>query len=220
MKKTRFGTTMTTLMSASVLVAVSSVALAQAPKPAPMGVAPAAAPAAPAATAAPAHPAPPAPPPSAAGPPKAPAELDQIKWVEGNWRCEGKAPAGPMGPEHPYKSTMKIKRDLDGFWYVSEYEQKKSKENPVPIKARGFISYDAVAKKIVSVGIDNMGGALQLSGALEADKISTSGEGSNGGQKFGFKEIISKTGDRALTWHGELRMGKDWMIVGDDSCKR
>jgi hypothetical protein len=23
-------------------------------------------------------------------------ELDQIKWLEGNWRCDGKAPAGPI----------------------------------------------------------------------------------------------------------------------------
>ena len=199
MKKTRLLMTLTTVT----LVAASAAAIAQAPKAA----------TAPAAT--------PAPPPgSPPGPPKPPAELDQLKWVEGNWRCEGKAPAGPMGPEHPYKSTMKIKRDLDGFWYVSEYEQKKSKENPVAIKARSFISYDAVAKRVVSVGIDNMGGALQQSGALEGDKISTSGEGSIGGQKIGFKEIIAKTGDKAITWHGELRMGKDWQVVGDDTCRR
>jgi Protein of unknown function (DUF1579) len=208
MKTTRLAT-----LTLAVLAASSSVALAQAPKPAAAPTTPAAAPAVP--PAAPAHQ--PGPPPGA---PKPPGELDQLKWMEGNWRCEGKAPAGPMGPEHPYKSTMRVKRDLDGFWYTSEYEQKKSKENPVAIKARSFIGFDPVAKKVVSVGVDNMGGALQLTGTIEGDKVSNLGEGSVGGQKVGFKEVISKTGDRGLTWHGELRLGKDWQVVGDDVCKR
>jgi len=158
-----------------------------------------------------------APPP---GPPKPPAELDGIKWLEGNWHCDGKAPAGPMGPEHSYKSTMKIKRDLDGFWYLGEYEQRKSKDNPMAIKARTFMGFDPVAKKVITFGVDSVGGALQLSGAIEGDKIASEGEGSMGGQKIGFKESFTKTGDRALTWHGEVRVGKDWVVVGEDTCKR
>jgi hypothetical protein len=172
---------------------------------------------------APKPPAPPtgAPPP---GPPKPPAELDSVKWLEGNWHCDGKAPAGPMGPEHSYKSTMKIKRDLDGFWYLGEYEQRKSKDNPMAIKARSFIGFDPVAKKALAFGVDNVGGALQMSGGISlgalGDKIAWEGEGSMGGQKVGFKESFTKTGDRALTWHGEVRVGKDWVVVGEDTCKR
>lgn len=196
MKTARLTGMLTTILS---LLLAAGASRAQAPKPA-----------------APSGP----PPPPAAGPPKAPGELDGIKWLEGSWRCEGKAPAGAMGPEHAYKSTMKIKRDLDGFWYVGDYEQKKTKENPMAIKARNFLGYDPVAKKVVSVGVDNLGGALQLTGSIEGDKISTEGEGSMGGQKVGFKELFTKTGDRALTWHGEVRVGKDWVVVGDDTCKR
>jgi Protein of unknown function (DUF1579) len=195
---------LTTLTMATLAMAAAT-ATAQGPKPA-AGSSPAPTPAAA-----------PAPPP---GLPKPPGELDQIKWIEGNWRCDGKAPAGPMGPEHAYKSTMRIKRALDGFWYANEYEQKKSKENPVAIKASSFLGFDPVAKKVVSVGADNLGGALQLSGTIEGDKISNVGEGSMGGQKVGFKEIMTKAGDRALTWHGEVRMGKDWVVVGDETCKR
>ena len=195
-------------LTALALLLSASASRAQAPAARPAAVPTAAAPAA----------TPPAP--SPPGPPKAPAELDQIKWLEGSWRCDGKAPAGPMGPEHGYKSTMKIKRELDGFWYAGEYEQKKSKENVVPIKARSFLGFDAVARRVVSLGVDNLGGALQLGGSIEGDKISTAGEGSMGGQKVGFKEAFTRTGDRSLTWHGEVRVGKDWVVVGDDSCKR
>ena len=165
-----------------------------------------------------------APPP---GPPKPPAELDGIKWLEGNWHCDGKAPAGPMGPEHAYKSTMKIKRDLDGFWYIGEYEQRKSKDNPMAIKARTFMGFDPVAKKVITFGVDSVGGALQLTRRYRFERrhavgrqIASEGEGSMGGQKIGFKESFTKTGDRALTWHGEVRVGKDWVVVGEDTCKR
>jgi hypothetical protein len=200
MTKSRLAGAITTL----VLASASAVSLAQAPKPAPAP--------APAAAGAPA--------PAAASPHKPASELDQVKWLEGNWRCDGKAPAGPMGPEHAYKSTMKVKRDLDGFWYVGEYEQKKSKDNPMAVKARSFIGFDPVAKKVVSLGVDSFGGALQLSGAIEGDKITTEGEGTMGGQKMGFKEVFTKTGDKSLTWHGELKMGKEWTVIGDDTCKR
>ena len=201
MTKTR----LTGVITALVLASASAVSLAQAPRP------PAAAPA-PAASGAPAAP--------PASPHKPAAELDQIKWLEGTWRCDGKAPAGSMGPEHAYKSAMKVKRDLDGFWYVGEYEQKKSKDNPMAVKARSYIGFDPVAKKVVSVGVDSFGGALQMTGTIEGDKISTEGEGTMGGQKMGFKQIFAKTGDKSLTWHGELKMGKDWTVIGDDSCKR
>jgi hypothetical protein len=216
MNTTRLIGTLTTLS----LAVTSAVALAQAPKPAaapaatdkkpmaPAAAAPAAGGASPAAAAAP------------AGPPKPAAELDQLKWMEASWKCDGKAPAGPMGPEHPYKSTMKVKRDLDGFWLATEYEQKKSKENPFSVKARGFLGYDPIAKKYASYGVDNVGGMIQLTGSLEGDKLTSIGEGSMGGQKIGFQEVITKTGDKTLTWHGEMKMGKDWIVIGDDSCKK
>jgi hypothetical protein len=92
------------------------------------------------------------------------------------------------------------------------------------IKARSFMGFDPVAKKVITFGVDNVGGALQLSGAISlgasGDKIASEGEGSMGGQKVGFKESFTKTGDRALTWHGEVRVGKDWVVVGEDTCKR
>ena len=82
----------------------------------------------------------------------------------------------------------------------------------MPVKARSFLGFDPVAKKVISLGVDNFGGALQLTGPIEGDKISTEGEGTNSGQKLGFKQVFTKTGDRSLTWHGELRMGKDWIV--------
>jgi hypothetical protein len=61
---------------------------------------------------------------------------------------------------------------------------------------------------------------MQLAGAIEGDKVTNEGEGTMGGQKMGFKETFTRAGDKALTWHGELKMGKEWTVIGDDTCKR
>jgi hypothetical protein len=159
--------------------------------------------------------------PSPAAAPQPAAELDQLKFFDGNWRCEGKVPAGPMGPEHAYKSTFKVKKDLDGFWYVAEYEQRKTKENPNPIKARVFFAYDISGRKFVLAGFDNEGGMLtETSTGWEGDKMIAAGDGTAMGQKVGFRETFTKKGDREMTWLGEMKMGKDWMVVGSDTCKK
>jgi hypothetical protein len=199
-------------------------AAAPAAKPATPAPAPAAAAAkpapAPAATAA----APAAPAPVAAAAPTAPkpaTELDQLKLFEGNWRCEGKQPAGPFGPEHDYKSSFKAKKDIDNFWIAIEYDQKKSKAHPMPIKARGFLGYDPAARKYVSVGADNTGGWInESSPGWEADKLVFTGDGSMGGQKVSFRETYTKKNEKEMTWSGEMKMGKDWVSVGNDTCKK
>jgi Protein of unknown function (DUF1579) len=184
--------------------------------------APAAAPASataakPAAAAAPVAAAAPPPPPA----PKPATELDQLKVFEGSWRCDGKQPAGPFGPEQEYKSSFKGKKDIDNFWIAIEYDQKKSKAHPMPIKARGFLGYDPAAKKYVTIGADNTGGWIsESSPGWEGDKLVFSGDGSMGGQKVSFRETYTKKGEKELTWSGEMKMGKDWIAVGSDSCKK
>jgi hypothetical protein len=202
------------------------------PPPPPAAALPAPKPAAPPPAAAPAKPAAPAPaaaakPPAAAvaaPPPAAPkpaAELDQLKYFEGSWKCDGKQPAGPFGPEHPYKSVFKMKKDVENFWVALEYEQKKSKVHPMPIKAKGFVGYDAVSKKFVTIGVDNTGGWIsEISGGWEGDKMVFSGEGAMMGQKVSFRETYTKKGDKAFGWMGEMKMGKDFISVGSDDCKK
>src|SRR5688572_25399433 len=81
---------------------------------------------APAAPAAPAAAAP-------AGPPPPAAELtDAFKPMEGKWKCDGKAPDSPFGKAHATKADMTWKSDLNGYWYVMRYEEKKTKENANP----------------------------------------------------------------------------------------
>ncbi|HEY6475344.1 MAG TPA: DUF1579 family protein, partial [Polyangia bacterium] len=169
--------------------------------------------AAPAAPVAAATPPPPAPKPAT--------ELDQLKMFEGTWRCDGKQPAGPMGPEQAYKSSFKGKKDVENFWLAFEYTQKKSKVHSMPIVAKGFLGYDPASKKYVTMGVDNMGGSIsETSPGWEADKLVFSGDGQMGGQKISFRETYTKKSDKEMTWSGEMKMGKDWIPVGIDTCKK
>jgi hypothetical protein len=166
-----------------------------------------------------------APAPMAAAPapvaPKPAPELDQLKVLETTWRCEGKQPAGPMGPEQTYKSTFKAKKDVDGFWLALDYSQKKSKTHPLAISAKAFVGYDPAVKKYVTTGVDNMGGWIsETSPGWEGDKLTFTGDGQMCGQKISFRETYTKKGDKAMTWTGEMKMGKDWIPVGTDECKK
>jgi hypothetical protein len=153
--------------------------------------------------------------------PKPAAELDQLKLFEGTWRCEGKLPAGPFGPEQSYKSTFKVKKDVDNFWYALDYEQKKSKQHPMVMKARGFIGYDPAGKKFVATGVDNSGGwVTETSAGWEGDKMVLTGEASLMGQKTPFRESFTKKSDKEMVWQAEAKLGKDFVVLGADVCKK
>ncbi len=165
---------------------------------------------------------PPPPPPSEPPPTPQPApELGHLKPLDGNWRCEGKMPAGPFGPEQTYRAALRVKKDLDDFWYAVEYEQRPAKHHTTAFKAHGLLGYDAAAKKMVVTIADNMGGWQSATApGWESDKLSFSGEMSLGGQRLPFRQTIAKKGERELISTRELKMGKDWITLGTDTCRR
>jgi hypothetical protein len=206
-------------------------------KPAPAAVAPAVpavsakpAPASPTALApagaavAPVVAAPTAPPPKPVAPKPAP-ELDQLAWLVGSWRCDGKAPAGALGPGSPaydYKSKMTLKKDLKDFVLSADYEQAKTKANPLGYHGKGFMSYDGLAKKFVVVGVDSGGNWYSETAEKDGDKLISEGQGLMGGIKTTIRETFIKAGDRTMSWRGEIKPpgAKDWQTVGEDNCKR
>ena len=144
-----------------------------------------------------------------------------MKILEGRWRCDGRAPSGPMGPEHAYKSSWKFKRDLDNFWWAAEYQQTKAKANPMPMKARGYLTYDSATKAFVMLGVDNAGGSTaESTTGWSGDVVTLAGDANLAGKKIPFREVITKKGNREFTWRGEVKMGGDWVTLGEDRCKK
>jgi len=201
-------------------------ALAAPAAPPPAAAQPAAAAAPPAASpaVAPVAAAQPAPPPKTVAPKPAP-ELEQLAWLVSNWRCDGKAPAGALGPGSPaydYKSKMILKKDLKDFVISVDYEQAKSKTNPFGYHGKGFMSYDGLAKKFVVVGVDSGGNWYSETAEKDGDKLVSEGQGVMGGIKTTIRETFTKAGDRTMSWRGEIKPpgAKDWQTIGEDNCKR
>jgi hypothetical protein len=198
----------------------AAVVTTTAPNTKPVAAAPVLAGGAPVVAAPPPAAAPPAPAPVVVVPKPAP-ELDQMKVLEGKWRCDGRAPAGPSGPEHAYKSTWKFKRDLDNFWWAAEYQQTKAKAHPMPLKARGYMTWDPSAKAFVLVGVDNMGGSsTETTTGWSGDVVTLAGDASMAGKKVPYREVITKKGNREFTWRGEMKTGGDWVTLGEDRCRK
>jgi hypothetical protein len=217
----------TSLVSASLsLLFASSIAFAQAPKPA-APAAPAPAPAAPAKPAAPAAaPAAPAAPAAAApaapmGPPKPPPELDAAyKFLDGNWKCDTTFPANAMGPGSPemkVKTTIKFKKDLNGFWYRGDYEAKKTKDFP---GMKGTVYLGADGKQLLTTNVDAMGGMASGTGALAGDTMTFNSEGHMMGMKVKMRETMQKKSDKEVVHRFEADMGKGMQPMGEDVCKK
>jgi hypothetical protein len=167
----------------------------------------------------------PAPPPAAPEPPKPAPELDAMKGMEGTWKCTGKAAANPMmGPEHATAATLKVKRDLDKFWYVARYEGKKSKTDPMPWKGADHWTYDAAMKKWARLLVDNMGGwMVATSSGWVGDKMVFEGEANGGGMKMGFRQTFTKKSDKEMGAMVEMAMDPKrtkWTQVHEETCKK
>lgn len=228
-----------------VFVSGSSLAFAQAPKPAEKTAAPPATPppaAAPAGKTAPAAPAAtkPTPATTAAAPaaaapapaaepgalPTPSPELDTLyKGLEGSWKCETTMAAGSMGPnsaELKVKSMVKIAKakDLGGMWYRGDYEIKKAKAVP-PLKATFMLGYDPASKSALNVSYDNTGAAGIATGANPtADSVTFVGETYMMGQKVKTRETMAKKGPKEVEHRFEADMGKGFQVIGTDLCKK
>ncbi len=182
----------------------------KAPAAKPAAAAPAAAPAAPAAA------------PAAPPMPKPSAELEAyMKPFEGSWKCDTKfAPNafGPGSPEMNVKSTVKIKKELDGFWYRGEYELKKTKTMP-GFKGYFFIGYDPGSKQALITSVDAMGGLATGSGPITGDSATFVEDGYMGGAKIKSREVMEHK-DKGAYHKFEVDFGKGFQLMGEDNCKK
>jgi len=203
-------------MAAPAAPAMKPAAAAPATKPAmapaggPKMAAPVAAPAAAPAAAAVMPPAKPAP------------ELDQLKFLMGKWRCDGKQFGSPLfGPEHTFKATAENKSAVDNFWDQYTYEEKKSKDHH-GVKVSGFWGWDQGAKKLVRVGASNAGDwDVGSAPGLEGDKIVWTGDFSGAAGRMGYRHTFTKKSDKEWSHTLEIKDPSGKLVpVSEVDCKR
>jgi hypothetical protein len=146
-----------------------------------------------------------------------------MKPFEGSWKCQSKFAAnafGPGSPEMTAKSTVKFKKDLDGFFYRGEFQINKQKGVDNAMKGVFYIGWDPGAKQVLVTNVDNMGGVGMATGKIEGNTVSYTGEAYMGGMKMKTRETMGKTGDKEGFHKVEVDMGKGWMLFAEDTCKR
>jgi len=155
------------------------------------------------------------------GPPKPAPELANLKYFVGTWSCSGDSPAGPFGPAHKTQSTLTLKPDLDGFWYVGTMTEKKTASNPHPVRGMLHFGYDATAKQFVQLWVDNMGSrSLEMSPGWEGDSMTFSGEQHVMGDKTTAKDTVTKKGPNEFAHKFELTMKGQTSTIVEETCKR
>lgn len=154
--------------------------------------------------------------------PKVAPEMDQLKFLLGKWRCEGKLFASPLfGPEHTFKATAEAKLDAGGHWQSFTYEEKKSKEHH-GLKVHGLWGWDAVNKRFVRAAGDDTGGwDTATSPGLQGDKLVWTGEIVGPLGKMPFHHSFSKKSDTQWSFAVEMKTpdGK-WTPWDEVTCKR
>jgi hypothetical protein len=152
-------------------------------------------------------------------PPPAPQLEEAMKPMMGNWKCSGKTHASEMGPEHPISGTMSVKADLQKHWYVLRWDEKKTKQSPVPFSMMGAFGW--AGDKLMSAAFDNMGGVTHATSAGWKDNVIVwEGSSQMGPMKMGFRETMTQD-KKALSSKVEFQ-GKDgkWVTGVEYTCKK
>ena len=167
-------------------------------------------------------PAAPAAAPTGAPPPPAADLAKNLKVMEGKWKCEGKFPDSAFGKSHTAKAVVETKSDLNGYFYVARYEEKKAKDNPMPYVMNEVIGFDPSKGELVRTDTDGMGAITHLSSkGWDGDKMVWAGETMAGPQKLGFKETQTKKSDKEVVIAMEMA-GPDGVFapMGELVCKK
>ena len=156
---------------------------------------------------------------------KPPAELEQLKFLHGRWQCTGKQLASPLfGPEHRFTAIAEAKAAVDGFWDQFNYEERRTKEHH-GFKAQGLWGWDQSAKHLIRVGATNAGDwDYGSSPGSDGDKIVWTGELTGPLGRTGYRQTISKKGEREISLVLELKepagaAGK-YAPISEVDCKR
>ncbi len=171
------------LSSAVVVGLAASASLAQTPppKPAPPAAvtppakAPETKPAPPPATTPPATTPPAAAP---AMPPPAPELAAWLKDLTKTLNCKSSVKAGPMGPGYTTTSKATVKKELNGYFYSTKYEEAKAKGMTMPpYTSMGVIGFDPTKKTLERADYDGMGGIVHWSSSgWDGDKLVFTGK--------------------------------------------
>ena len=110
----------------------------------------------------------PAPAPGAPQLPTPPVELDKLKFLVGNFNCDGSSPIkGAL--DHTYKAKITSKLVLGNFFVGWQYAEIKAKDHPFAMLGEGRVSWDGGLKRFLYSWADSAGTTTMLRAEMPAD---------------------------------------------------
>ena len=153
------------------------------------------------------------------GPPKPPAEMSQLAFMEGNWSCEGKMFQTPMSPAGAMTSTADIRRDLGGHFQTGTI--KGTSASMPPFEGRFHTTYDPGMKQFVMLWVDNMGGwAQNMSHGWKGDTMVYEGDSHMGGQTMKSRDTFTRSGTGTMKHAWEMQISGKWVAAGEETCTK
>ena len=154
--------------------------------------------------------------------PKPSAEMEKLKTFFSNneWKCSGTA-GMPGTPMHAVSAKIPMKTELNGMWHMARYEEKKTKENPMPFQAVDYFTYDMANKVFLRTSMDSMGNMMSMTAAnMEGDKMMFQGDNMMNGSKMPMRMTFEKKGkDMSVAMESSGSDGS-WTKTMDLMCKK
>ncbi len=151
-----------------------------------------------------------------------PPEMAKFNSMAGAWKCMSKMHLPPeMGGEQSGKSTMTIKKDMNGYWMVGQWKTEKTKTMP-EMKGTIYWGYDTVDKKFVEVGLDSTGSLMRgTSEGPQDGKWVWTEDGVMLGKKSKSRTTVTQKSPNVTEVNTEIESepGK-WVPMGEDDCKK
>lgn len=148
-------------------------------------------------------------------------ELRKVDYLAGTWSCTGKALASDFGPEHATKATVVAKWILGDYWLNINYNEEKTKANPMPYHVSVFLGWDEELKKFVLGGVDDMGAyETEQSAGWDGDKFVLEGPVHMGGMTMKTRDVFTKVSAKELMHYSELEMKGAWKKMDEETCRK
>jgi len=153
-------------------------------------------------------------------PPPPSAELKQLDFFSGEWKCTGRMFDTPAGPGYSFQATVKGQPILGGQWYSIEYTQKATKQSP-EVVTRGLWGWVPQKKELTRTFVDNMGAIDQAtSPGWQGDKMDWSGQCNCTGEMAPFRHTFTKQGDTQVSDSFEVKTKDTWQPFVENTCKK
>ena len=151
----------------------------------------------------------------------APEMAQMTKSMVGTWKCDGQSADMGKPTMHPIKSTMKMTSELGGHWIMVNYDEQKTKENPMPFSFKEVIGFDKEKKQFQRMFVDNMGGHAMFHASPATDgKMEWNGEAQMGPMTMKMKDVITMKSDKEVAVDVTVEQDGKWMPVANMTCKK